>query len=32
MDRRKFLHMAGVGAASPFFNWEALAQGPRIAF
>jgi len=28
MDRRKFLHMAGVGAASPFFNWEALAQGP----
>jgi hypothetical protein len=28
MDRRKFLQRAGVGAASPFFNWEALAQGP----
>src|SRR5436190_9485242 len=28
MDRRKFLQMAGVGAASPFFNLEALAQGP----
>ena len=28
MDRRKFLQMAGVGAASPFFNWKALAQGP----
>jgi peptide/nickel transport system substrate-binding protein len=27
MDRRKFLQMAGVGAASPFFNLEALAQG-----
>jgi peptide/nickel transport system substrate-binding protein len=27
MDRRKFLQMAGVGAASPFFNLDALAQG-----
>ena len=27
MDRRKFLHLAGIGAASPFFNLEALAQG-----
>src|SRR5258705_2892350 len=26
MDRRKFLQMAGIGAASPFFNREALAQ------
>jgi peptide/nickel transport system substrate-binding protein len=27
MHRRKFLQMAGVGATSPFFNWEAMAQG-----
>ena len=27
MDRRKFLQLAGVGTASPFFNLDALAQG-----
>ena len=27
MHRRKFLQIAGVGAASPFLNWQALAQG-----
>ena len=27
MHRRKFLQIAGVGAASPIFNWHALAQG-----
>ena len=27
MDRRKFLQMAGVSAASPFFSLEALALG-----
>jgi peptide/nickel transport system substrate-binding protein len=27
MDRRKFLQIAGIGAASPLMSWQALAQG-----
>ncbi len=26
MDRRKFLQIAGIGAASPLMSWQALAQ------